>query len=106
MSSKEDIKPITYMKTKSADLIKQVKKNRRPVFISQNGELQVVVQDLDEYQRQKDLLLLLRTIAIGEKEVRGDSLISQDALFAELDKKLSKSNQYREIPQSLLTKTG
>lgn len=89
MDFNDDIKPITYMKTNSADLIKQVKENHRPVFISQNGELQVVLQDLEEYQRQKDLLLLLRTIAMGEKEVNEGSIVSQEQFFSELDQKLS-----------------
>jgi len=90
MNHREDIKPITYMKTNSADLLKQVKTKRRPVFISQNGELQAVIQDLEEYQRQKNLLLLLKMIALGEKEIKEGELISQDDLFKELDSQTSK----------------
>ncbi len=87
MDFNDDIKPITYMKTHSADLIKQVKSNQRPVFISQSGELQVVIQDLEEYKKQKDLLLLLRMVALGEKEIKEDKVTSQDELFSRLDKK-------------------
>ena len=91
MNYNDDIKPITYMKTNSADLVKQVKTQGRPVFISQNGELQAVVQDLAEYQRQKKLLLLLRMIALGEKEIETGSLLSQDEVFDRFEHKLSDS---------------
>lgn len=91
MNFDEDIKPITYMKTNSADLVKQVKANRRPVFISQNGELQAVVQDLGEYKRQKDFMLLLRMVALGEREIKDGELISQNNLFAVIDEELKKT---------------
>lgn len=89
MNYKEDIKSITYMKTNSADLINEVKKNRRPILITQNGEPQAVVQDVEEFQKQQDLLAMLRLLALGEKEIQSGKVIEQKTLFANVQKRLT-----------------
>ena len=86
----EDIKPITYLKTNSADLINEVQESKKAIIITQNGEAKAVVQDLGVYQKQKDLLLLLRAVALGEAEIKRGDLIDQDKLFSEMDKKLNR----------------
>ncbi|RIL04840.1 MAG: type II toxin-antitoxin system Phd/YefM family antitoxin [Proteobacteria bacterium] len=85
----EDIKTITDMKTASAALIKQVRSRRKPILITQNGEPQAVLMDLGEYERQKNLLLLLRVIALGEKSIKTGKTITQDQVFKQLEKKLA-----------------
>lgn len=58
MNVKEDIKPITYMKTRSSELLRQVNEIHRPVVITQNGEAKAVVQDMTSYQQTRDALLM------------------------------------------------
>ncbi len=90
MKYNQDIRPVTYLKTNSADLIKEVQKNKRPIFVTQNGEAKIVLQDLEEYQRQKDTLLMLKMIALGEREIRSGDVVEQDKLFSKIQKKLDK----------------
>ena len=90
MKLNEDIKPITYLKTNSADLILEVQKSKRPIIITQNGEAKAVIQDLNEFQKQQDLIALLKAIAIGEQEIKNKDLVDQDKLFHRLDNKLKK----------------
>ncbi|MDB4324715.1 type II toxin-antitoxin system Phd/YefM family antitoxin [bacterium] len=47
MSSKETIKPITYMKTNAADILTLVSERRGPVIITHNGEGKMVIQDFE-----------------------------------------------------------
>ncbi len=88
MKLTEDIKPITYMKTHSAKLIKKIKEDKRPVVITQNGEAKAVLLDIDSYERQKEALLLLKIIAQGEGEIKAGKVIEQDKFFLRLEKKL------------------
>jgi len=85
----EDIKPSTYLKTNSAALIEGVNKKGRPVIITQNGEARAVVQDLRQYQEQKNALLLLKMVAIGESQIKHGELIEQAKLFSRIDRKLN-----------------
>ncbi len=88
MKLTEDIKPITYMKTHSSDLIKTVSTNKRPIVITQNGEAKAVVIDINSYEKQKESLMLLKIIALGEEEIKDGKVIEQKRLFSRLDKKL------------------
>ena len=48
MNISKDIKPITYLKSKAPDLLKQINETHRPVIITQNGEPRAVLQDPQE----------------------------------------------------------
>ena len=84
----EDIKPITYMKTHSSELINTVRENRRPVVITQNGKASAVLMDIDSYEKLKESILLLKIIAQGEEEIKGGKILEQDKFFSRLDRKL------------------
>ncbi len=73
------------MKMRSADLIRDVQAQTDPIFITQNGEPQAVLQSLEQFKKQRDLLLLLRLIALGEQEVKREDLISQDRLYSRIN---------------------
>jgi prevent-host-death family protein len=49
MKMREDIRPVTYLKSKAADLLAQLNKTHRPVVITQNGEARAVMQDPESY---------------------------------------------------------
>ena len=92
MKLTEDIKPITFMKTNSADLIRLVNTNQRPIVITQNGEAKAVLQDIDSFEKQKELFMLLKIIAQGEQDIKNNKIIEQENLFAKLDKKYKNAN--------------
>jgi len=92
MKLTEDIKPITFMKTNSADLIRLVNTNQRPIVITQNGEAKAVLQDIDSFEKQKELFMLLKIVAQGEQDIKNNKIIEQENLFAKLDKKYKNAN--------------
>jgi prevent-host-death family protein len=83
-----DIKPITYMKTHSAELVAAVNKRRSPVVITQNGEPRAIVMDIESYERTQDALMLLKLIAQSEEDLRRGRWLSQAQMEAELRKRL------------------
>jgi prevent-host-death family protein len=86
----EDIKPVTYVKTRAAELLSRLAENRRPVVITQNGEPRGVLLDVESYQELKDATLLLKLIAQGEADVRAGRVKPQDEVFAGLLARLER----------------
>lgn len=69
MHLSEDIKPISYLKSKTAEVINSVSENQRSVIITQNGEAKAVVQDIKSYENLQNSLNLLKLIIHSEKEI-------------------------------------
>jgi prevent-host-death family protein len=81
MKLTEDIKPVTYMKTRAAELLREVKESRRPVIITQHGEAQAVVLDVKSYEALRDATLLIQLTAQGEADVQAGRTLPQSEVF-------------------------
>lgn len=90
MNLKEDIRSVTYLKTRPAELIDRVNKNHRPVVITQNGEAKAVVQDIATYEATRKALLLLKMIAQSEAELRKGRGVPQAVVFDRIAKRLAR----------------
>ena len=94
MDLPDAIEPVTVLKTRSAELIRRARETRQPVIITQNGKATAVLQDVDSYQRQRQALMLLKYIALGEKDLRDGAVLSDadaDAHFRDKLKSLAAS---------------
>ena len=89
MKLAEDIKPITYVKTHSGDLLKEVNTNKRPIVITQNGSARAVLLDIASYEKQKNTMLMLKLVAQGEHDIKKGNLVEQEEFFEEMDKRLA-----------------
>jgi prevent-host-death family protein len=78
MDLSDAIEPVTVLKTRSAELIRRARESRQPVIITQNGKATAVLQDVESYQRQRQALLMLKYLALGERDVR-DGAVLPDA---------------------------
>jgi prevent-host-death family protein len=85
-----DIKPITYLKAKTADLIKQINETQRPVIITQNGEPKAVLQDPQSYENMRNAIGLLKLISQGEEDIRNGRGRPQEDVFADMELLLKK----------------
>ena len=92
MKISTDIKPVTYLKSHSADMLKQVNETHRPIVITQNGEPKGVLQDPESYENMRNAIGLLKLIAQGEEDVREGNVASQDDVFSELEALLDADN--------------
>ncbi len=61
MNITTDIKPITYLKSKAADLLNQINLTHRPVIITQNGEPRAVLQDPESYENMRNAIGILKS---------------------------------------------
>ncbi len=88
----QDIKPISYLKAKTADVINSVNENQRAMIITQNGEAKAVVQDIKTYENLQNSLNLLKLIVQSENEIENNDVISQDEMFDDLQKSYLTKN--------------
>ncbi len=88
MKISTDIRPVTYLKSKAADMLRQVNDTHRPIVITQNGEPKAVLQDPESYENMRNTIGLLKLISLGEEEIRKGKYKSQDEVFADLEKHL------------------
>ncbi len=57
------VKPISYLKQHTAEVIKTVRENNEAVIITQNGEARVVIVDIADYEQSQETLALLKMLA-------------------------------------------
>ncbi len=88
MQLSQTIKPISYLKTKTAEVINSVNENRQPIIITQNGEAKAVIQDIKSYESLQNSLTLLKLIIQSEENIQNTDVIPQDEMFENLEKKL------------------
>lgn len=84
---KNDIKPISYIKTNAADMMKYVNDNKNPIIITQNGEAKAVLMDIESYQNMQNAFSLLNIIKISEDEIKKGHFQNSDTVFTEIEKK-------------------
>ncbi|MFT5534719.1 MAG: prevent-host-death family protein [Burkholderiaceae bacterium] len=85
MSLATSIKPISYLKSNAADIVKDFAINPETLIITQNGEAKMVVMDIHEYERQQETFALLKLIALGRREFEQGNYQEVDSFFAEMD---------------------
>jgi len=90
MNISKDIKSITYLKSKTADLLKQINETHCPVIITQNGEPRAVLQDPISYENMRNVLGMLKIISIGEEEIKNNKVKTQREVFKNLEKILKE----------------
>ena len=90
MKMREDIRPVTYLKSKAAELLDQLNRTHRPVVITQNGEARAVIQDPESYERTKAAVGLMKLLVQGEEAVRSGKTYDQNELFRRMTDRLMR----------------
>lgn len=80
-----NIQPISYLKTNTSDVVKQVLETHDPVAITVNGRVQAVMLDPVSYQKTQDQLAMLRILALGRKQIEEGKFMDHDDVVARLE---------------------
>ena len=89
---KEDIKPISYIKTNAAEMIDYINDHKNPIIVTQHGEAKGVLLDVESYQDMVNALSLMKLIQFSEKSIREGKVYDSDQVFSELRKKIGQKN--------------
>ena len=85
------IKPITYLKTHTSDVVREVNDTRSTVIITQNGEAKAVVQDFSSYEQTQETLALLKLLAQGRRSAQKGRTKPLREVIERLQSDLAKS---------------
>lgn len=88
MTIETEIRPITYLKSRAPELLKQVNETRRHVIITQNGEPKAVLQDPASFEEMRAALTLMKMISQSEKAIREGAVVDNEDVFRDLEKRL------------------
>lgn len=86
----EDVTPVTDFRTKSAQLLERVRKNRRPLILTHRGRTTAVLENIHEYERRLERLEFLEAIVKGLQAAERGELLSDEAVMRRLDGLLSE----------------
>lgn len=88
MQLANDIKPITYLKSRAADVLKQINETHRPMIITQNGEAKAVIQDPQSYENMKNAISMLKLLSFAEEDIKNGDLLDEDEVFSAVEELL------------------
>lgn len=86
MKFSTQVKPISYLKSHTAEIVRDLAENREPMLITQNGEAKLVVMDVKSYEEQEETLALLKILALGNREIEQGKFRDAEDVFTELGK--------------------
>jgi len=83
MKPSTQIKPISYLKAHTAEVIRKLDEHREALIITQNGEAKAVMQDVQSYERTQETLALLKILALGTRQIEAGDV--QPAMYVPLE---------------------
>jgi prevent-host-death family protein len=86
---KEDIKPISYIKTNAAAMMDYINDHKNPIIVTQHGEARGVLLDVESYQNMVNALSLMKLIQISEKAIQDGKVYDNEKVFSELRAKIA-----------------
>lgn len=86
MKFSTQVKPISYLKSHAAEIVKDITESREPMVITQNGEAKLVVMDVDTFEASQQTFALLKILALGNREIEEGKFRPAADVFAELDR--------------------
>ncbi|GAF99666.1 unnamed protein product [marine sediment metagenome] len=93
MNIQTDIRPVTYLKSRAADLLKQINETRRPVIITQNGEPKAVLQDPKSFEDMRKSIGILKLISQGEEDIKKGKVKTQEEVFNNIENLLKMKSK-------------
>lgn len=88
MNISKRYRPISYLKSNTADVAKEVSEQSGPVVITQNGVPSFVCVSMEEYYQTQETNALIKIVNLGKREIKlgkyeplADARASLDALI-------------------------
>jgi prevent-host-death family protein len=78
MKPSERIKPISYVQSHVSEIVNSLSEIGDPLVITQNGEARAVLLDYDSYERSRETLVLLKILALGNKQIEEEKVVPAD----------------------------
>ena len=80
------IKPISYLKSHAAEVLKDLKETGKPYVITQHGEGRAVLLDIDQYENMQETAAMLQIVSLGRQQISEGKARPAEEVFADLRK--------------------
>ena len=85
-----DLRPISYVKAHTTEIVKYVGDSKTPVVITQNGEAKAVIIDIESYQKTLNAITLAKLLSFGEKDIKNGNIITHENAKKVFEKTLGR----------------
>ena len=86
MKLSERVRPISWLKSHAAEIVRDFEEDRSPLIVTQNGEAKIVVMDIRTYEEQLETMAFLKLVNMGKKDISEGKYQGFDDFFAEMER--------------------
>jgi prevent-host-death family protein len=86
MKYSDQIRPISYLKANTAEILRRLAERGEPLIITQNGVAKAVVQDIATYEQTQETMALLKILALGNRQIHGGKIVPANVAIKRLRK--------------------
>jgi prevent-host-death family protein len=90
MKLSESVKPISYLKSHTAEALRDVSEGQRTMVITQHGEAKAVLQDIASYEQTQESLALLKMLAQSSRNIQEGRSKPIKRAFADIRKRIKE----------------
>lgn len=90
MKLSETVKPISYFKSHASEIVREVSDRHTPVVITLNGEAKAVLQDIREYEKDRETMALLKILALSRKSLEEGKVKAAGDAFREIRERVKE----------------
>lgn len=93
MKLTRNVKPISYLKSHTSEVLRTIAKEKKPLLITHHGEVKLVIQDIAQYEAMMDSLALLKILSLGEKSRRAGKPKTVRKAFRDARKRIRETHK-------------
>jgi len=86
----KDIRPLSEFRANAASMIEQVKKEHRPLVITQHGKSSAVLLEVSDYEKMLDTIELLQEINRARQEIEEGKGVAHEEVMGSLKERLKQ----------------
>ena len=87
----KNVKPISYVKAHTTEIVKNVGETRSPIIITQNGEAKAVILDIESYQKFLNAINLAKLLSFSEKDLKNGNVVTHEEAKNRFKKTIGKT---------------
>lgn len=89
----KNIKPITEFRNHIKEYIEELKRNKKPIILTQHGKSAAVLLDPDTFQELQDQIEFMRKVALGLDDVKNKRFHSFSEVFNDVNNIIKKAEK-------------
>jgi prevent-host-death family protein len=86
----KNVKPISYVKAHTTEVIRNVGETRSPIIITQNGEAKAVIIDIESYQKTLNARNLAKLLSFSELDLKNGNIATHEEAKRRFEKTIGK----------------